>query len=301
MKELLIENMKYSNTLRILLKTVICILWGGICLFFSACSIEEQIVELEQSTVIEEGILNSTESVIDNVERVESVEEIIEHNMDYQSIEDEVYRKLIQEMVETSTFPATEGIQCNGMCYDNKYSVMDIDDDGKDELLINFGNADSLGGMVLFIYDYDRENGTVYIEHAGWPDMAVYDNGYIKEEASHNHGRSNLDDFWPYSLLKYNVQTDKYEKIANIDAWQYQIAEDVEPDPEFPKERDLDGDGIVYYDISENYYEPVMIMDKAEYEVWCKQYSEGNMVEIIWYPIISEEKYYEMFPSQAVG
>ena len=74
--------------------------------------------------------------------------------------------------------------------------------------------------------------------------MTVYDNGYIKEEASHNHGRSNIEEFWPYSLFINN--------------------------------------------------------DKAEYAVWCEQYNQGNEKEIIWHSIISEEKYNEMFSSQAV-
>lgn len=222
-------------------------------------------------------------------------------DIDYQNIEDEVYRNLIQEMMETNVFPATEGTQCSGMPYDNKYSVMDIDNDGKDELLINYANAGSMSGMVLYIYDYDRETKNVYIEYAGWPGITVYDNGYMKEDASHNHGRSNLDDFWPYSLLKYNNQTDKYEYVANIDAWQYQISEDIEPDSKFPKDKDLDGDGILYYGISEDYYKPTKIMDNEEYEAWCEQYNGGTKKAIIWYSIISEEKYYEMFPSQAVG
>lgn len=220
---------------------------------------------------------------------------------DYQSIQDEVYRNLIQEMMETNIFPATDGIQCNGMPYDNSYSVMDIDDDGKEELLVNYGNSQSMAGMVLYIYDYDRSTKEVYIEYIGDPDMSVYDNGYMKEEASHNHGRSNLDDFWPYALLKYDESTDRYERIADMDAWQYQIHGDVAPDPEFPKEKDLDGDGIVYYDMSRGYYEPINIMDKAEYDAWCGQYDSGSIKQIDWIPIISEEKYYEMFPSQAVG
>lgn len=207
---------------------------------------------------------------------------------DYQNLEDEVYRRLIQEMTETNVFPATEGIQCSGFPYEYTCSVMDIDGDGKDELLINHSNAGSMAEMALYIYDYDRETGKVYIEYEGWPGITVYDNGYMKENASHNHGRSDLDDFWPYHLFRYNNQTDKYECIANIDAWQYQIAEDIEPDPEFPKDKDLDGDGILYYDASKDDYKPAMIMDNEEYEAWCEQYNRGTKKVIIWYSIISE-------------
>ena len=214
---------------------------------------------------------------------------------EYQAIEDEVYNNILLELMEKNTFPATDGIQCDGVPYENSFSVMDIDDDGKEELLINYANARSIAGMALYIYDYNHETKEIYIEYVGFPSISVYDTGYIKEEASHNHGRSNLNDFWPYALLKYNDETDKYERVANIDAWQYQMNEDVEPDPEFPREKDLNGDGIVYYDMSLDYYEPTNIMDNAEYDVWCKQYSGGNVKKISWTPIISEEKYYEMF------
>ena len=220
---------------------------------------------------------------------------------DYQSIEDKVYRNLIREMMETNVFPATEGTQCSGMPYENSYSIMDIDDDGKEELLINFGNASYMAGMVLYIYDYDRTTKEAYIQYSGFPDITVYDNGYIKEAASHNHGRSNLDDFWPYQLLQYDAETDKYENVAGIDAWQHIIYEGSDPDPDFPKEKDLDGDGIVYYSWDEGYYEPTMIMDNAEYEEWREKYNAGNVKKISWYPIISEEEYNEMFPSTAVG
>ena len=108
------------------------------------------------------------------------------------------------------------------------------------------------------------------------------------------------EDFWSYYLFQYNAQTDKYENVANIDAWQYQKSEDSEPDAEFPKDKDLDGDGVVYYDNTQ-YDKPAMIMDKAEYETWCGQYNEGNEKKITWYPIISEERYDELFHSQAVG
>lgn len=218
----------------------------------------------------------------------------------FEGMEDAVYQSLIREMLETGVFPETDGAMYDGMPYENHYAIMDIDGDGKEELLLDFGNASCMAGMVLYVYDYDRETEKVYIEYGGWPDITVYDNGYLKVEASHNHGRSSLEDFWPYYLFQYNAQTDKYENVANIDAWQYQKSEDSEPDAEFPKDKDLDGDGVVYYDNTQ-YDKPAMIMDKAEYETWCGQYNQGNEKKITWYPIISEERYDELFPSQAVG
>lgn len=215
--------------------------------------------------------------------------------------QDEVYRNLIKQMLDTGIFPATDGTQFDGRPYDNHYCVMDIDDDGRDELLINFSNGTCMAGMVYYIYDYDRNTGEVYIEHTGFPMMTVYDNGYIKDEASHNHGRSNLDDFWPYYLYKYDPKSDKYVLAAQIDAWQSTFYGEGEVDPDFPTDKDLDGDGIVYYDMAEDYYTPTMIMDRSEYEKWCKQYTKGKEKEIHWSFIITEEEYYEQYPVTAVG
>lgn len=219
---------------------------------------------------------------------------------DYRDIQDEVYRELIKGMMDVGAFPETSGVECEGAFYENHYAVMDIDGDGQEELLIDFANADYMAAMALYIYDYDRETKEIYIEFAGYPEITVYDHGYLREEASHNHGRSNLDDFWPYRLWKYNAEEDQYELIADMDAWQKQIYDDVDPDPEFPDEKDTDGDGIVYYAYS-SYGEPEMIMDHAEYEAWCEQYQSENIKEIQWNLIISEEFYYELYPTQAVG
>lgn len=209
-------------------------------------------------------------------------------------IEDEVYRKLIKEMLDTGVYP--DGVQYDGQPYNNYYSVMDIDEDGQDELLINFSNGNTVAGMVYYIYDYNRTTGEVYMEHYGYPSMTIYDNGYIKDDASHNHGRSNLEDFWPYQLFRYNPDKDIYEEVAFIDAWQATFYGEGEADPDFPKDKDLDGDGIVYYDMSKDYYKPEMIMDNAEYEKWREVFQKGKEKSIHWSPIISEEEYYEDYP-----
>lgn len=280
------------------------------CIIIAACFLTNPPKESENSEVAQENHAAISEDTEQHaVSLPDASGEVHEEDLNLENsdnvystdMEDEVYRNLVMEMLDTGTFPATGGTPYNGMPYENTYAVMDIDDDGKEELLINFGNAHSMAGMVLYIYDYNRTTGEVYVEYAGFPGMTVYDNGYIKEEASHNHGRSALEDFWPYALLKYDVETDTYEQVANIDAWQRTISEDSEPDPEFPREKDLDGDGIVYYDISISYYEPTMIMDNAEYEKWCEQYNTGNQKEIKWHPIITREEYDEMHPSTAVG
>ena len=83
--------------------------------------------------------------------------------------------------------------------------------------------------------------------------------------------------------------SDYYESIASVDAWQERRYPEDEPDPEFPKEKDVNGDGVVYYDGSGNF------MDNEEYKAWCTQYNQGNEINIQWYlaggtePTLSKE------------
>lgn len=199
-------------------------------------------------------------------------------------IQDEVYQQAMTDFLKTGVFPATTGIQCNGNPLSARYAVQDIDGDGREELLLSFPDAETIAGMSYYIYDYDRINRKLYVQNFGYPDFKVYDNGYVKQEASHNHGRSNLDDFWPYQLYIYNAETDYYESIASVDAWQERRYPEDEPDPEFPKEKDVNGDGVVYYDGSGDF------MDNEEYKAWCTQYNQGNEINIQWYLAGGTEK-----------
>ncbi|MBO5341385.1 MAG: M56 family metallopeptidase [Lachnospiraceae bacterium] len=223
----------------------------------------------------------------------ETLEFAQEENSYLTQVEDPVYRDLITEMLDTGKFPVA-GIEWSGNPYDNYYAITDVDVDGKDELIIYFPNGSCMAAMVYYVYDYDRTTNEPYIQCFGFPDFAIYENGYIIEKASHNHGRSNLDDFWPYRVHKYNENTDTYECIANMDAWQQEYNSG---NSEFPKEKDTDGDGVVYYNwTADEWDKPSLIMDNAEYEMWHKEITQGNVIEITMYAIITQEAYYELYP-----
>lgn len=199
-------------------------------------------------------------------------------------IADQTYCNIITGMLETECFPVSNN-RVDGPIYEQCYAICDIDDDGREELIINYSNANSMAGMVYYVYDYDRTTGEIYIECAGWPGADFLDNGYVKEDASHNHGRSNLDNFWPYHLLLYNPEEDVYESITHVDAWQKELY------PEgFPDDADKDGDGIVYYTAPSSYI-PTLFMDKEEYDIWCEQYNTGRTKEIQWKKIMTVEEF----------
>lgn len=160
----------------------------------------------------------------------------------------------------------------------NTFAVYDIDGDGKEELLINYTTT-SMAGMVAAIYDYDSESDTVTEEFLEFPALKFYDNGIIEAEMSHNQGLAG--DFWPYRLYQYSRDTDTYIQVGIVDAWDKSLSEtDFEGNP-FPAEIDSDGDGIVYYIMTDGTYELNTPLDEEEYNQWRDSYvGESAPVEV---------------------
>ncbi len=184
----------------------------------------------------------------------------------------EIYMDAVWRLAEENVFPnglAADPYETERVDPCNSYQIMDVDGDGREELLINYPNAYAMAGMSYYIFEYDMERQEFHQELAEFPAVAIYDNGIIIAQASHNHGRSSLDDFWPYSVYQYQKDTDTYELLTRVDAWQYILFEGAQPDPDFPKEADVDGDGILYYLPDLETFEPTNIMDNVAYAQWA--------------------------------
>lgn len=194
----------------------------------------------------------------------------------------QAYMAAIQNLVQNHIFPdGTEAPYDEAYpMEDNKYAIIDIDNDGKDELIINY-NSTYTAGMRFDVYEYQIDTDRMVSELQGFPEAFFYDNGIVKIDASHNHGKSNLDDFWPYSLYKYDSEEDQYVFIANVDAWQKSLYE-----ISFPDNIDVDGDGVVYYLMDASYENQVDIFDKAEYETWHQEFiGTADEVQIDYLPL----------------
>ena len=263
---------------------------------FGGCNYTKDDVADSSESVCEDNVDVSEETTVEDDNEVPEIYDDTEQSSVSTpaylvDVTDEVYRNLITDLVETNIFPVSN-FPAEGIPSSQFYTVMDIDEDEKEELLIKYSGANSMAGTVLYIYDYDRTTGEVYIEHFGWPQVIFYNNGYVKEEASHNHGRSDLDAFWPYQLIVYNAEKDKYESFIHVDAWQKEIIP-----KEFPEEADKDGDGIVYYTAPASYI-PEIFMDRAEYDAWCEPYT-GTPKEIQWKAIMTYEEYAAIYMEKA--
>ena len=182
-------------------------------------------------------------------------------------------RKTLEDAVETlrttGTLPGFEALVGDEMSTEYRYTITDIDGDGFEELLLmqDTGVMASMDYLVL-----DGQGGQLRAELEAFPSLTFYENGYVRADASHNQGLAG--DFWPYALYRYDAESDSYQKVAAVDAWDGSIhAQDYAGNP-FPKDADASGAGIVYYvaENGETYGDngtfAVEPMDQADFQKW---------------------------------
>lgn len=176
-----------------------------------------------------------------------------------------------------------------GKMSDNRFAVVDIDGDGREELIVCYVNA-NMAGMMEMIYDYDPILGELKRELTEWPSLTYYDNGMIKAEASHNHTHG---EFWPFALYQYEAESDSYQQIAYVHTWDKEISDVYEEQP-FPEELDTDGDGTLF-NISEgsepSYEYEDYKYNQADYEAWYHGMMEGAQEITVPYQPLQYESY----------
>lgn len=145
----------------------------------------------------------------------------------------------------------------------NEFALSDIDSDGKEELVILCKNT-SVAAMTCTVYDLSENEGT-YEELSCYTDAEFYDNGIIISYFAHNQGLSG--GFWPYSVYKYNKDSDKYEFEANVTAWDKSLYPKDFSENSYPEEADKSGSGFLYY-VSKDSQISSEPMDKSEFDKW---------------------------------
>ena len=198
-------------------------------------------------------------------------------------------RKTLEDAVETlrttGTLPGFEevlNLPLGEASY--RYDIADVDGDGYEELyLVQDGGY--MAAMVALILD--GQGGKLRAELSEFPTLTAYNNGCIRADASHNQGLAG--DFWPYALYRYDAESDSYQRIARVDAWDGRLhPQDYAGNP-FPKDADVSGAGIVYYvaEDGELYGEDgafaVAPMDQADFEKWEASW-QGN-ASVVQYPL----------------
>lgn len=203
---------------------------------------------------------------------------------------EQVYRAALETIYSDRRYPngdevATgEGYQMEG----NDFAIFDVDGDGQAELIYQNDNS-YMAGMVTTVYGFDRDTGMLYQELSGFVAMEFYDNGVVSIMASHNHGLSALDDFWPYALYQYDPGSDGYLMAGSLDAWDGSLfPKDYEGNP-FPTDKDDDGDFIVFTITSGGQEVVTTCVDDPEYREWVDSYLAGaSKLELPWQNMTEE-------------
>ena len=207
------------------------------------------------------------------------------------------YSEVLMQILINRTDPDGRYFDDGGQGVDfsrNCFAITDIDGDGRDELIFNF-NDTYMAAMRELVYDYDEENGTLRTELEDvFPFTAYYSNGYVKEDASHNHTCDpETRGIWPYNLYKYDADADSYINIGYVQCWDKLVFPTNYEDEAFPDEFDEDGDNLLFFvgyfskegdDVNYTY------MDRKEFEAWEQAMFPGEYKIGIEYHHMTEEE-----------
>ncbi len=198
----------------------------------------------------------------------------------------------LEGLVKRHVFP--DGTACDSL--DSTYGDMetstflvhDVDMDGLDELVVNY-RGEIMAGMRGLILGYDPITGGVYTELNEFPDFTFYSNGAVAAGWSHAQGSWTEGPFWPYTMYAYQMETDRYEAVGNVDAW-YKSVSEANPGnlPPFPEELDVSGTGVLYIIAKDEVISTSMasrgdLSDAAVYQEWLNGCTGGTR------PLVLEE------------
>ncbi len=135
----------------------------------------------------------------------------------------------------------------------NRFALADLNGDGAEELIVCWDQA-CMAGMQGLVYTYDYPEEELRLALSEFPSMTFYGNGTLTADWSHNQGWAGR--FWPYTLYRYSEDSGVYEEIAAVDAWDLSCTEGDEVlTGAFLQEADADGDGLVYYILTGEWYQ----------------------------------------------
>ena len=131
------------------------------------------------------------------------------------TIEDEsrknAYIKALKDILYRHVSPAEEEL-VEWTMGKNSYAIMDVNLDGKEELLIKHESV--MADTKLCIYEFDEEKQSIEVLYCAYPEQTFYDNGTIIAEDDHNQTEN---EFWPCTLWKFNATTGIYEAVVRIE------------------------------------------------------------------------------------
>lgn len=218
----------------------------------------------------------TVEEIMERVDEITGGETIVEVIVSSEVEEARMaYGEALWEVLQRGILPDGRQLDwvAESSAKQNSFAISDIDRDGKEELIIRWENA-AVAWMMEAVYGY--QDGVLYQELTHWPLITYYDNDMV--EVRHYRGQPGAETLWPYDMYCYDEEKDVYQYVATALSWDKAILEMNEDDYMFPDELDLDGDGVLYYiltDFSVWPFDVNCLVDKAEYEKWRNSYMDG--------------------------
>ena len=216
--------------------------------------------------------------------------ESTETGIDLSNLEPEqiqAYWTVLTDIYHYQIFPGGRELGYDGWpMSDNRFALGDIDSDGSIELIVLYCTT-STSGHAEIIYDYEADTDSVREQFIEYPGVVHFDNGILKADASHNHTLS--EKIWPYTLYQYNAESDSYDVIAQVEAWDKEIRDTDYEGNAFPDDVDQDGDQTVYYIMDADKYEHKDPVDGEEYWKWFDSYRKDAGTITIPFMELTEE------------
>lgn len=249
-------------------KRIILAMIAAGCIFAGGCGIKESPAEGSTAeTEVSEAAGETAEEAADELPEIDPEAW-------------EIYSAALEAMFSQNIWPDGKEIdeeeyKSRGDFSENQFAVCDVDNDGREELLLHVTTA-SMAGMFEGVYDYDPDTGKITEEFVVFPAVTYYDNGTLKSEWSHNQGRGAK--LWPFTLYEYDPGTDTYIRRGSVDSWDKDFVAEG-----FPAEYDTDGDGTVYFIYEDENLTDRKTVDGEEYHQWLDAYLSGaEEIRIDW-------------------
>lgn len=159
--------------------------------------------------------------------------------------------------------------------------------------MIGFDLKDVTADGVLNLILRREDNDTIYIADINknnlgeFPDTSVfYTNGNIAVMLKES--KNLCKDFHPYAVYGYSSETNKFEFLSSVDAWEKEKSnKDADGNP-FPDDVDSTKKGVVYY-IDDAEHDKNTPVNSTEYNKWKKKYLGGASVIKLEYQDLTQE------------
>ena len=286
--------------------------WRNVCILLAGCGSETNVqelgaikIEMQPTTEPTENLMEASTAVPSEVPAAEPTEVPVQEVTEAPDIETTTpedfykmatnktaraaYQQVLTTILNDLKLPDGTELYFDGIgeLSQNKFAIHDVDGDGREELILSYVTG-PMAVQGKYVFGYNGEADEVYEQGRAFG-MVFYDDGVIKAEASHNHGRG--DKLWPYTVFYYSRITDDYRYGVHVDSWEKEYYGDTAQGAPFPAEVDADGDGIVYYLLPyDDYsYDSKDALDGKEYNEWYeRQFDSKEIIKPAYYELTKE-------------